>query len=193
MDAKDFYGKCLEAATAIVRQVTPDMLANETPDDEWNVRDLVGHMLYEVVWVPDMVTGKTMAEVGGKFEGDLLGDDPKQLSAIWGAAANKTQQAVEAADLDATAHLSYRDTTNKSYLKMTGGDILVHAWDLAKGIGVPISWPADVATDMWQNVKGRDMGGSGLFKPAVKVPDDASDQDKILGLFGRDPAWRPKN
>jgi len=31
-----------------------------------------------------------------------------------------------------------------------------------------------------------------MFGPPVSVPDDAPVQDRLLGFFGRDPAWEPR-
>jgi hypothetical protein len=33
-------------------------------------------------------------------------------------------------------------------------------------------------------------GSAGLFGPPVPVPDDAPLIDRLIGLTGRDPAWR---
>lgn len=193
MTPQAFYQTCLQQATDIVRQVQGDQLANETPDDEWTVRDLANHMLYEVIWVPDMLAGKTIAEVGDKYEGDLfeavVPNAQTNLIAAWDAASEAAERAVDDCNIEDTAHLSYADTTVGSYLMQTGGDILVHAWDLAKSIGAPITFNEDVAELMWDRVKNRDMSGSGLFKPSLEYDDSDSAQNKILAHFGRNKDW----
>lgn len=39
--------------------------------------------------------------------------------------------------------------------------------------------------------EGNPDGTPGLFGPPVAVDDDAPLLDRLLGLTGRDPAWRP--
>ena len=42
------------------------------------LREIIGYHAYDDAWVPDMLAGRTMDEVGADaFKGDLLGDDPK--------------------------------------------------------------------------------------------------------------------
>ena len=45
--------------------------------------------------------------------------------------------------------------------------------------------------DVQQAVAQNPNGTGGLFGPPVSVPDDAPLLDRLLGLTGRDPAWRP--
>src|SRR5690606_38626638 len=47
-----------------------------TPCTEWDVRELVYHLVVEQLWVPPLMGGATVAEVGDRFDGDQLGDDP---------------------------------------------------------------------------------------------------------------------
>jgi hypothetical protein len=42
-----------------------------------SLRDIVNYHAYDSAWVPDVLAGKTMAEVGAAYDGDLLGTDPK--------------------------------------------------------------------------------------------------------------------
>jgi len=74
-------------------------------------------------------------------------------------------------------------------------ELVVHGWDLAMATG--LSFAADetmlnAAYGFAQAAVARDPGGSpGLFGPPVPVPDEAPLLHRLLGLTGRDPAWRP--
>lgn len=194
MDPQDQYRKSLEQVAAVVRQIRGDQLANETPDDEWTVRDLANHILYQVSWVPAMVQGETIDEIGDEYDGELYdGDVPNahvNLIAAFDSAAAKADLAVADADPEETAHMSYGDAPVTDYLMQAGGDILVHGWDLAKAIGVPFTFDPAIAQTIWDGVKDQDMSGSGLFKKALPIAESASYQDKILAHFGRDPQWQ---
>ena len=65
------------SSTAGCRLIADDQWANPTPDTEWTVRDLVEHLVGEQLWVPLLLGGATIEEVGDRFDGDNLGDDPK--------------------------------------------------------------------------------------------------------------------
>ena len=51
-------------------------MGGATPCTEWDVRALVNHVLGEIRWAVPLFAGSTIAEVGDRFDGDLLGDDP---------------------------------------------------------------------------------------------------------------------
>lgn len=194
MESEELFTACLEQATMVVKQVLPQHFANTTPDTEWNVRDLVGHMLYELSWVADIVAGKTIEEVGAAYD-DLLGDEDsaEDLSTLWETAASRAEQAIAGADPDETAHLSYGEVTIEEYLREAAGDQLIHAWDLGKAIGVKVEFDPAVAQEVYDNTKPKEtsLRSSSLFGPEIKVAKDASIQARLLGLFGRDSNWRP--
>lgn len=74
-------------------------------------------------------------------------------------------------------------------------EVVVHGWDLAVATGRGYACDEELlkaAYGFAQGAVARDPGGSpGLFGPPVPVPDDAPLLDRLLGLTGRDPAWRP--
>jgi uncharacterized protein (TIGR03086 family) len=74
-------------------------------------------------------------------------------------------------------------------------ELVVHGWDIAVATGRDYACDEELllaAYGFAQAAVARDPGGSpGLFGPPVPVPDDAPLLDRLLGLTGRDPAWRP--
>ena len=73
-------------------------------------------------------------------------------------------------------------------------EVLVHGWDLAVATGQHYTAdPASVAACTEFAAQAAAQGPTpGLFGPPVPVPDDAPPLDRLLGLTGRDPAWRPQ-
>jgi uncharacterized protein (TIGR03086 family) len=71
-------------------------------------------------------------------------------------------------------------------------ELVVHGWDIAIATGEPYA-PADAEIEAAMSfVAGFDVPRDGtLFGPIVEVPDDAPALDRLLGLTGRDPSWRP--
>lgn len=193
MDGAQMYLVCLEQATAIVKQVRAEQFAAETPDSEWNVRDLLEHMLNELSWVPDILEGKTIAEVGDKYDEDLVGENDSDLSTNWQSAVDRAAAAVERAELSETAHLSYGHVTIEEYLRQAGSDQLIHAWDLGQAIRVPVRFNFELAQIVYAYSLPHEsmLRSSGLFGRAVDTAADADVQTKLLGLYGRRANWEP--
>ncbi len=187
MDPRDLFARTIKQASGMVSLVEPRHFSDPTPCTEWSVHDLLNHMLYELVWVPDLVEGKTVAEVGKKHDGDLLtGNFQKR----WQDAANKAVDVVKQADTSKPVHLSYGDTAAGHYIAEVGGDLLVHAWDLGQGLRCTLLMEPDVAEAVYQNTlpKVESMASGSLFAPPVTVPEDADIQTKLLALMGRKAA-----
>src|SRR5205085_7856583 len=43
-----------------------------TPCEDWDVRTLVNHVVGELLWLPPLLEGKTVADVGDRLDGDIL-------------------------------------------------------------------------------------------------------------------------
>src|ERR1039458_7963943 len=103
-----------------------------TPCEEWNVRQLVAHVTGEQYWVEPLLDGLTLLEAAEEIPGDPLGDDPGRA---WDDGAHSAALAFAAEDaLECTVHLSYGDTPARSYLGEMTSDLVIHGWDLARGI-----------------------------------------------------------
>ncbi|MCI2239478.1 TIGR03086 family metal-binding protein [Paenibacillus sp. TRM 82003] len=73
-------------------------------------------------------------------------------------------------------------------------ELVLHGWDLAVATGQPYGVdPVDLAAvrAFVESVPADPAARAGLFGPPVPVPAGAPEFDLVLGLAGRDPAWRP--
>jgi uncharacterized protein (TIGR03086 family) len=185
MQLLDAHRRAMSEFDDRVGRIGADQWDAPTPCTEWSVRDLLNHLVSEQLWVPWLLDGATLDEVGDRFDGDVLGADPV---GAWREAAAGARQAWDAPG------------ATSGEVNVTGGvipaadygwqmtmDLAVHAWDLARGIGADERLdPALVAAvytvfapqvPVWE--------GMGIFAPPRPVADDADEQTKLLALLGR--------
>ncbi|AXI76759.1 TIGR03086 family metal-binding protein [Peterkaempfera bronchialis] len=168
-----------------VRAVGANQWKAPTPCTRWTVRDLVNHLTVEQLWVPPLMEGATLAEVGDRFDGDQLGDDPV---GTWRRAATAARDAViRHGALDATVHLSAGDTPAVEYCSQLTTDAAVHTWDLARATGGDTRLAPELVAFARREVEpyADQLSAGGLFAPPVEVPDDADEQTRLLALLGR--------
>jgi hypothetical protein len=73
--------------------------------------------------------------------------------------------------------------------------LVVHAWDLAQGIGADDQLDPDLAAALWQRLSIEGTGfdlEAGYFAPPRNAVAAGSRQDNLLGLVGRTPNWRKR-
>jgi uncharacterized protein (TIGR03086 family) len=170
---------------ARVRQIGDHQWRAPTPDEDWSVRDLVNHIVSEDLWAPPLLGGATIAEVGDRFDGDVLGADPK---AAWAAASAGAVRAVETdGAMDRIVHLSFGDFPGREYARQLLADHLIHAWDLARSIGADERLDGGLVTTCasWFDAVEDAYRGAGAIAARPPVPDDADAQTVLLARFGR--------
>ncbi|MGQ0716785.1 MAG: TIGR03086 family metal-binding protein [Pseudonocardiales bacterium] len=168
-----------------VRAVRADQWGDPTPCTEWDVRALVDHLVVEQLWAPLLLDGATMEDVGDRFDGDQLGDDPV---AAWERAAAASREAFAAPGaLRRSVALSYGDRPADEYCQEMTMDLTVHAWDLARGIGADERLDEELVRDVLGFIEPRveELVGTGLFAQPVAVGEDATAQTRLLALLGR--------
>ena len=166
----------------------PPSFARRQTDTVPTLREIVGYHAYDDAWVPDMLAGRTMDEVGkDKFKGDLLGDDPK---GNFDAIVKKAIAAARAVtDLERIVHTSFGDFTTREYFYQTNMFRGLRARDIARVIGYGVMLPAELVQGIWDEIQphAEEWRAIGVFAKAVTVPEDAPLLDRLLGLTGRDP------
>jgi uncharacterized protein (TIGR03086 family) len=193
MNEKDVFILADEALKTVVEQIRDEQWDAKVPDGMsarqpgLTLRQIINYHAYDDAWVPDVLAGKTIEEVGTRWDGDLLGDHPKLNFAAIVETAVTTVRAFD--DLDKVVHLSYGDYPACEYLKHITSFRGLRAFDIAGFIGTDTTLPGDLVQGLWDEIAPdaelwRQMG---VFGPAVEVAATAPLQDRLLGLTGRQP------
>jgi uncharacterized protein (TIGR03086 family) len=179
------FRRAVEQFGQKVHAIPEDAWARPTPCSEWDVRALLNHVVYETSWAQPLIEGRTIAEVGDRFDGDLLGDDPR---AAWDAAAAAAVEAMSSEGaMERTVHISSGDVAAARYAAELFIDLVIHGWDLARGIGHDDTIDPTFAAQLYAEAapRERELRTYGVYGEHVDVPDDADTQTKLLAVFGR--------
>ncbi|KZB87564.1 TIGR03086 family metal-binding protein [Amycolatopsis regifaucium] len=184
----DRYRVRADAFESKVAAVKADQWENRSPCEEWNARDVVGHIV-------DM--HGVMLRPFGRALGPAPSLQKDPLGAFRAARAD-----IEAVLADPVLAVTEHETptgkmTAEQHIdRVVSADMVVHGWDLARATGQDDTIDPEEVARMLPDAEGipEEMRIPGAFGPGivvlgpeVKVPDDAPLQDRLLGLMGRDP------
>jgi uncharacterized protein (TIGR03086 family) len=184
-DQAALHRQAVEEFDARVRAVGDDQWELPTPCSDWNVRQLVNHLVYENRWTVPLMEGSTIAQVGDRYEGDLLGDDPK---AAWAESSTEAVAAVQAdGALERIVDLSSGPTPAGEYVSQLFADHLIHAWDLARAVGADERLDPELvdACATWFAKMEPLYRSIGAIGERPETPPDADAQTVLLAAFGR--------
>jgi uncharacterized protein (TIGR03086 family) len=184
-DVRKLHQRAIESFSARVHAIRDDQWDARTPCEEWDVRTVVNHLVSENRWMPPLLAGVAIAEVGDRFEGDLLGDDGK---AAWDESAAEAVAAVnDEGAMERTVHLSFGDFPGQEYTMQVFSDLVVHGWDLARAIGADERIDPDLveACATWFAPMEEPYREAGAIGPRLETPPGADAQARLLAVFGR--------
>ena len=187
MDVNTLYRRTVEFFADRVNAVKEDQWDDPTPCTDWTVRDLANHVTYENLWTVPLMEGATIEEVGDRFEGDVLGEDPigSALAAARAAIASVATQLPQGG----TVQLSFGETPKEEYAMQLAADNLVHGWDLAVATGGDTRIDPHLvhAIADWFDDREEMYRDGGAISARRPLTGDA--QHDLLARFGRDAAW----
>lgn len=175
-DLLDLYSRASEWTLGKVKGAA-DQLDSDTPCDEWQVRELMNHMLETQRYFVGSARGENVSPPGETPPSTLLGDDPVK-------------------DFKRAREETISTYGQKEVLEKTGptlgiafADQLLHGWDLAKATGQDTAMPQGLAEAAYHMINGRltDDQRKSAFKPEMQISAKAPAQDKLLAYSGRNP------
>ncbi|WP_020495072.1 TIGR03086 family metal-binding protein [Sciscionella marina] len=187
MELLDAHGTALETFDRVTHRIGE--WDSPTPCSEWSVRDVLNHLTEEQLWVPHLLHGETMDQVGDRYSGDVLGNRPV---ARWESAAAAARAAwLEPGATEREVHLSFGASPAQLYLEQMTFDLAVHAWDIGVAIGVDPAIPAELARLIDRYTRPKISAWRGpIFAEEVPVDANATAVSRLIALSGRDPHWR---
>jgi uncharacterized protein (TIGR03086 family) len=187
MDLTTLYHRTVDCWTDRVNAVRGDQWGDPTPCTEWTVRDLVNHVVGEDLWTVPLMQGQTIADVGSRFDGDVLGENA--VATALDAAKEAASVVAERLPRGERVHLSYGEEDPAEYIRQIAADHLIHSWDLAAATGGDTRFDPDLVEEVaaWFADKEELMRSYGVIGPRVTMTGEP--QSDLLAAFGRDARW----
>ncbi|MFT4617036.1 MAG: hypothetical protein ACI9DE_001299 [Halioglobus sp.] len=163
-----------------------------TPCPEWNVTEVLGHVIAGSQMSVAIAAGAGRAEAIDVLSTEFIGDDPLDaLNALDVALALQQTALVDSVVDERVCQHPAGDMPAAQLRSLRISDLLVHQWDLARAIGANETLDPDVVQIVWDDISPMApvIAQLGVFGngPSGTVPDDAPLQERLLDLLGRRP------
>ncbi|GGN68182.1 TIGR03086 family protein [Streptomyces albiflavescens] len=178
----------------LAQGVTEERLDGVTPCPEYAVHNLLGHLAGLAV---------AFRDAGRKDLGPTTNTSPDtvvpDIEPGWREALPKALDELAEAWRDPAA---WTGETRAGGVPLPGAvaaavaadELVVHGWDLARATGQayePDAAALQASYALLAAAAADPSSDGGLFGPVVPVPDDAPLLDRVIGVSGRDPGWKP--
>ncbi len=193
MAIQDLYVLSNLAEQRVVAQIGEHhwglMMPEKVTHRPMTVLDVVRYHTWDDAWIPGILAGKTIEEVGKAHDFLLAVTASQQIKANF---SKFNQLAIAAArelsDLGRTVHLSYGDFPAGEYLQHNVSVRAFWSYDMAKVIGVEMDMADDFVQALMEEFSPVVEGyrQQGIFPPAVEVARDANPKTRLMAMVGRE-------
>jgi uncharacterized protein (TIGR03086 family) len=187
-DPRPLFLQSVATASAIVGGVRPDQHTDPTPCDEYNVQELLGHM----VAVLERII--TIGSLGDPNEATRMVDlNGKSILTEWFTRAGKAAEVWSDPGLLGTVvTLPFAKLPGAAAMAIYCSELTVHGWDLARATNQTVQWDDDVcrmSMGAMQMALPPDLPRDAElpFGALVHIPADAPLIDQLVAWTGRRP------
>jgi len=173
----------------VLTQVGDSQLTRPTPCEGWDVTSLIAHVTMGNEMAIALIDGCSKEEALAYIDREFGGEDP--ISSCRSSVGAQMTRMRAVADWDAIVHHPVGDVPASQLIGFRTGDLTLHTWDLANGIGADDSLPDELAAVVYESMKPMEtfIGQIGIFGegPSGSIGEDADVQLRLLDLTGRRP------
>src|SRR5919199_6492345 len=177
----DQLAQLLAATEQLVAAVGDEQWALPTPCTEWNVRDLVNHLVRGNGLFAAILRGEPPPAAT-----DVLGDRP--LAAYRDSASALLDAFRQPGALERVVTVPFGTVPGRVALHLRSTELLVHGWDLARATGQAVHFPEEMAEQELAFTRAslsQIPPGRTPFGPPQPVAEDAPAVDRLAALLGR--------
>lgn len=187
----ELYEAAAQGFRKTLAGVQLEQLNNPTPCTKWKVQNLIVHNLKVPGFVHGVFNGD-MTDTTLEVRGPLPIEGP--VAALDAGVASVLEMVKASGALEKSLNTPFGPMTGGQFLFFPFMDLLIHTWDLAKATGQDTRLNRRL-TEVCYNgllpfgdsLSAAPPGEEPAFAKPVPVPENASLQDKLLGLTGRQP------
>ncbi len=166
----------------------PAVLRKPTPCDQYDVGEVAAHLVAVIQRITAVARGLDPFSVPQ----EIPGLEPAGFGEGWNEAVAE-QKEVWSDDrvLAQPLVLPFATLPGAVALSIYISEVVVHTWDLAKGLGLEVAWDEVLAegalATMQFGLPAEPRGGEVPFAPVVEIASDAPAMDRLLAWLGRQP------
>lgn len=179
----------LEATGRLIGGVRDDQWLLPSPCPDWNVGDLVNHIVYGNRMFAGIVRGDLPGPPAGRPPAPGSGQPGSDLPGAYRQAAGELLAAFSLPGvMEATFTVPFGTVPGSVALHLRITELLVHGWDLARATGQPASFPDGLAEQELAFSRGALRAippGRAPFAPPQPAAVDAPAIDQLAALLGR--------
>ncbi len=185
-DASKTLLRAVEQTGKIISGLGVGQLSLSTPCADWNVRDVVNHLISSLYMF-------SQAAMGAKFNLQEFGVDRVKYDAAvsYAQEAAKLKVALgRAGVLDQEWQLAFGETPGWLAVDIAVIEFVAHGWDIAKATHSKVEMDPELSQVALANAReltsqfGRQEG---VFGPELPPPADADAHQVLAAFLGRDP------
>jgi uncharacterized protein (TIGR03086 family) len=173
----DLAEAVLHETEATIAAVRPDQLHVPTPCSDYDVADLINHL---VGWARSFAA---------RFTGVSATEDPNEYR----SGANPAVEFHQAGETIVGAYRTAAEPTKQLPAGFIVMEFLTHGWDLAAATNRSANFSAnaaDLGLETARDMLKPEHRGS-AFLPEFEVLPTAGAVDRLVAFMGRNPGWRP--